>query len=184
MKKKIIPRSTLITKYAQTNKSVLQVARELGVNHKTVRINLKDYGIKIKPLSQVMRGKKPTEAVLQGRIRSARKAKGRMPPNWLGGIAKATEGYIKQMVKDHPYADANGYVKQHRLVMETKLGRYLLSTEVVHHINGVKDDNRIENLFLTTRSAHNKMHIRTEKWRKTQSESMKRAWKLKKALKV
>ncbi len=126
-----------------------------------------------------MKGKTPTLAVLLGRKKAAEKLKGKLPPNWKGGIAKASEGYIKQKVLNHPYADKNGYVKQHRLVMESHLKRHLLSSEVVHHINGIKNDNRIENLFLTTRSLHNKMHVRTVNWRNNQSESMKRAWKQK-----
>lgn len=128
-----------------------------------------------------MKGKKPTKAVLLGRKKASLKLKGRKPTNWLGGIAKASEGYLKEMVKDHPKADCNGYVKQHRLIMEKHLGRYLTTKDVVHHINGIRDDNRIENLFLTTRSDHNKMHERTDEWRKNQSESMKKSWKRKRA---
>jgi len=177
-----ISKRTLIQKYIQTDKSVLQVAKELGVNHKTIRSYLVKYGLKVKPISEVMRGKKPTKAVLEGRKRAAEKNRGRIPPNYKGGIAKASDGYIKQKAVDHPRSDMHGYVKQHRLVMEKHLGRYLLPTEVVHHINGIKDDNRIENLCLTTISEHAKMHIRTEEWKKNFSESIKRSWKRKKEL--
>ena len=57
-------------------------------------------------------------------------------------------------------ATKQGYVAEHRLVMEQAIGRYLEAGEVVHHINHDRGDNRIENLRLMSDSEHRAMHMR------------------------
>lgn len=67
---------------------------------------------------------------------------------WSGGKFIDSEGYIHIKCYNHPYRDKQNYVREHRLVMEQKLGRYLKPYEVIHHINENVSDNRIENLYL------------------------------------
>ena len=72
--------------------------------------------------------------------------KGEKHPRWTGGKVKETSGYVYIWNPSHPFADYKGRVREHRLVMEQHLGRYLKPSEVVHHKNGIRDDNKIENL--------------------------------------
>jgi len=70
-----------------------------------------------------------------------------------------SRGYRLIKKRDHPYATKAGWVREHRLVMEAHLGRYLREDEWVHHINHIKADNRLENLKLFDNHKH---HVRID----------------------
>jgi hypothetical protein len=78
---------------------------------------------------------------------------------WKGGIIRHPEGYIYIKNRKHPFCNNEEYVRRSRLIMEKHLKRFLNSKEVVHHVNGIKDDDRLENLRLfSNASEHFKLH--------------------------
>lgn len=86
---------------------------------------------------------------------------GKLASNWKGGkrLTGANQRYFCIYQPWHPDCTNDGYVMEHRLVMEKKVGRYLTDGEIVHHKNGNGHDNRIENLELTTKKKHYKEHF-------------------------
>jgi hypothetical protein len=92
---------------------------------------------------------------------------GKKAGHWQGGRTIDKDGYVCIYSPNHPFARGK-YVREHRLVMEKHIGRYLLPSERVHHINGIKTDNRLCNLkLLTSESEHQKLHYKTKtgKWK-------------------
>lgn len=73
--------------------------------------------------------------------------------SWSGGRHVANTGYVRVLDPENPGADTRGYVYEHRLVMESIVGRRLHPGEVVHHRNLIKTDNRPENLQLCASQA-------------------------------
>lgn len=84
---------------------------------------------------------------------------GKTHPRWKGGKTLTWHGYVVvRLEPNDPFyamSKEDGYILEHRIVMARHIGRCLESWEIVHHINGIKDDNRIENLeLLPNRTAH------------------------------
>lgn len=77
---------------------------------------------------------------------------GSSSPSWKGGRHLNSHGYVYVYDPKHPNSKSNGYVLEHRRVYSNYLGRPLLKSEQVHHVNGDKQDNRIENLELWSTS--------------------------------
>jgi len=84
--------------------------------------------------------------------------KGDGNPSWRGGKKYCNE-YILIYSPKHSFKNKKNYIYKHRAVMEKSIGRFLKEEEVVHHINGDKTDNRLENLRLfSNQSEHRKYH--------------------------
>lgn len=97
---------------------------------------------------------------------------GERNPQWKGGRSIASTGYVLLRMPGHHLADVRGYVYEHRLVAEQKLGRPLAKGEIPHHINGNKTDNRPENIeVVESRFAHLTRHRKRDSGRQLPHQS-------------
>lgn len=96
-------------------------------------------------------------------------------PRWNGGRGTTSQGYIEILSEGNHSKNKRGRILEHRFVMEEYLGRKLSKSEVVHHINKNRQDNRIENLrlFVGGHKEHLKEHHPGEDTKKKISNALR-----------
>lgn len=164
------------------NKHVLVIDRGCVYNgQKTSR----GYLTMKRPASAGNQNAKGTVWTKEAREKRSKMYSGDKNPNWRGGRRFDKDGYVLIYNPSHPMATSDGYMLEHRLVMEKEIGRYLTRGECPHHINGIKNDNRIENLELMSLPIHMSLHTKGKPrpWLKGKNISKEHANKISIALK-
>jgi hypothetical protein len=167
--KYIIDKKQLEKMYTEKGQSIRQISIELKHAEATVLRYLNLYNIPTRPQHQWTGRKhsdKSKEKIKIARSKQvfsvetkalwSKNRKGKPKPYFSG--RRLINGYVSLWLPDNPMSNKSGYLYEHRLEMSKKLGRELTRKDIVHHINGVHDDNRIENLALTTLLDHKSFH--------------------------
>jgi len=163
----------LENQYITLRKSIQQIATEINIGHTTINTWLIKLNIPRRSNSEANKGKPKSEEhkrklseIGKRRITSEETRRkmsisgsGKNNSNWKGGRRKDGKGCILIWNSTHPYRRKDNYIFEHRLVIEVFLKDYIDPENVVHHINGIKDDNRLSNLMLFKNTGeHTKYH--------------------------
>lgn len=141
--------------YVTKRMSLRAIERETGASMPTIRGWLAAAGISTRTISEAKRGQKPAEHTVLASVRARRKKV--LPGRPEVGYNLDGYGYVRIMVNGRRR-------KEHRVVMEQMLGRPLKRSEDVHHKNGVRHDNRPENLeLMASRADHQREHSKTRR---------------------
>lgn len=155
----LLPNEKSILKhlYWGMNLSMNQIGKMYGVGPGIVDAKLKELNIK-------------TRTRQEGKIISGTRMKGKNNPNYKSGRTQnGKDGYVFILKPEHPRAH-QGYVPEHILVWEETHNKFLPEDWVIHHLNGVKNDNRPENLAAMPNRKH-KILIPTLKGRVRELEA-------------
>lgn len=131
-------------------KTLVEIAEELGTTVGNVGDRVKRYNLSLSGRSTAIK------AGIRKRYPNGRYAE--KSSNWKGG-RRIINGYVALYSPEHPNRTSDNLVFEHRLVAEMNIGRQLHKDEVVHHINGDKQDNSPENLEVCKRSEHVHRHF-------------------------
>lgn len=142
--------------YVDDRMSIRAVARSVGYEATAIRTWLHQAGIPRRTISDAKSGQKPAVHTVVASVNSRRKHK--LPGRGDVGYKLREDGYVDIWMPDHPDASRRGYIREHRLIMGQHLGRRLLDTEDVHHKNGDRADNRLENLETIDHAKHLREH--------------------------
>jgi hypothetical protein len=134
---------------------IVDLSRKYSVSQKIVHSRLLAFGVQLRPK--------------EGNV-------GARNGSWSGGRTVDKDGYYLLSMFGHPMANNAGYVREHRFVMSRYLGRVLLPEEVVHHRDGNKANNHIDNLELYEKNSQHlavELKGRVPKWTEAGLHNMK-----------